>query len=119
MESVLDALYMNEKIISRSFQWHRIQAQIHLELMGIIETRGRLESVTVLRHYLLGCWAVSRVSSWDPLILWMWLGGYARPNPHIISSRHHIRVMALFKFSFYRKTESFIVTGSISPFTVI
>ena len=79
----------------------------------------RLESVTVLRHYLLACWAVSRVSSWDPLILWIWLGGYARPNPHIISSRHHIRVMVLFKFSFYRKTESFIGTGSISPFTVI
>ena len=61
MESVLDALYMNEKIISRSFQWHRIQAQIHSELMGIVETRGRPESVTVLPHHLLGYWPIYRV----------------------------------------------------------
>ena len=28
-ESVLDVLYMDGKIISRNFQWHRFQAQIH------------------------------------------------------------------------------------------
>ena len=33
---------------------------------------------------------LARVSCWGPW--WMWLGGYARPNTHIISSRHHIRV---------------------------
>ena len=31
---------------------------------------------------------------------WMWLGGYARPNTHIISSHRHIRVRVLFEFSF-------------------
>jgi len=38
MESVLDALYMNEKIISRSFQWHWFEVQIHSESTGIAET---------------------------------------------------------------------------------
>jgi hypothetical protein len=33
---------------------------------------------------------LARVSCWGPL--WTWVGGYARPNPHIISSRCHIRV---------------------------
>ena len=28
-ESVLDVLYMNGKIISRSFQWNQFKAQIH------------------------------------------------------------------------------------------
>ena len=42
---------------------------------------------------LLAC-----VSCWGPW--WMWLGGYARPNTHIISSRHHIRVRVLFEFGF-------------------
>ena len=39
---------------------------------------------------------LARVSCWGPW--WTWLGGYAHPNTHIISSRHHIRV--LFEFSF-------------------
>ena len=38
-EFVLDVLYMDGKIISRSFQWHRSQAQIHPESTGIVETR--------------------------------------------------------------------------------
>lgn len=38
---------------------------------------------------------LARVSCWGPL--WTWLGGYARPNPHIISSRCHIRVWVLLR----------------------
>ena len=34
-ESDLDVLYMDGKIISRSFQWHRFQVQIHPESTGI------------------------------------------------------------------------------------
>ena len=60
-ESVLNVLYMDGNIILRSFQWHRFQAQIRLGLIGIIETKGRPESVTVLRHHLLGCWPMYRV----------------------------------------------------------
>ena len=60
-ESILDVLYMDEKIISRSFQWHRSQAQMHLESMGIVETIERPESVMVLRHHLLDCWPMYRV----------------------------------------------------------
>jgi len=46
---------------------------------------------------------LARVSCWGPL--WTWLGGYARPNPYIISSRRHIRVWVLFSSSFPRETE--------------
>jgi hypothetical protein len=38
MESDLDVLYMDGKIISRSFQWNRYQDQIHPESTGIICT---------------------------------------------------------------------------------
>jgi len=38
------------------------------------------------------------VSCWGPL--WTWLGGYACPKHHIISSYHHIRVRVLFRSSF-------------------
>ena len=48
MESVLIALYMDGNIISRSFQWHRFEAQIRSESTGVIETRGRPESIIVL-----------------------------------------------------------------------
>jgi hypothetical protein len=37
-ESDLDVLYMDRKIISRSFQWNQFQAQIHLESTGIVCT---------------------------------------------------------------------------------
>jgi hypothetical protein len=37
-ESDLDVLYMDGKIISRSFQWNQFQAQIHLESTGIVYT---------------------------------------------------------------------------------
>ena len=60
-EPVLDVLYMDGKIISRSFQWHQSQAQILLESTGIIETIGHPESIMVLRHHLLGCWPMYRV----------------------------------------------------------
>ena len=83
-ESILDVLYMDAKIILRSFQWHQFQAQIRSESMGIFETIGRPESVGLLGHVL--CWGP----------LWTWLGGYARPNHHIISSNRHIRVRVLF-----------------------
>ena len=60
-ESILGVLYMDGNIISRSFQWSRFQAQICFESTGIVETRGRLEYVTVLRHHLLGCWPTYHV----------------------------------------------------------
>ena len=41
---------------------------------------------------------LAHVSCWGPL--WTWLGGYARPNHHIISSHHHIRVRVLFSSNF-------------------
>jgi hypothetical protein len=37
-ESDLDVLYMDGKIISRSFQWNRFQDQIHPESTGIVCT---------------------------------------------------------------------------------
>ena len=64
-ESVLDIIYMDGKIISRSFQWLQFEAQIRSESTGVIETRGRPESVIVLRHHLLGCWPVYRVGVHD------------------------------------------------------
>jgi len=46
---------------------------------------------------------LARVSCWGSL--WTWLGGYAHPNHHIISSRRHIRVRVLFSSSFPHETE--------------
>jgi len=46
---------------------------------------------------------LAHVSCWGPL--WTWLGGYARPNYHIISNRRHIMVRVLFSSSFPRETE--------------
>ena len=60
-ESVLDALYMDGKIILRSFQWHWFEAQMHSESTGIVETSECPESVKLLQHHLLGCWPVYRV----------------------------------------------------------
>ena len=64
-ESVLDALYMDGKIISRSFQWHWFEAQIHSESTGIAKTSERSESVKLLQHHLLGCWPVYRAGVHD------------------------------------------------------
>ena len=44
---------------------------------------------------------LAHVSCWGPL--WTWLGGYARPNHHIISSRRHIRVRVLLVLFFLVK----------------
>ena len=61
---------------------------------------------------------LAHVSCWGPL--WTWLGGYARPNHHIISSLYHIRVRVLFSSSFwFWNFDWFIVTVATSPFTVI
>ena len=46
---------------------------------------------------------LAHVSCWGPL--WTWLGGYARPNHHIISSCYHTGVRVLFSSSFPRETE--------------
>ena len=48
--SDLGAIYMVRKIIRRCFQWHQSQDQIHPESTGIVETRWRPESISVL-HY--------------------------------------------------------------------
>ena len=53
-ESVWGALYMDGKIISRSFQWNWFEAQIHSESTGIVETSECPESVRLPRHNLLG-----------------------------------------------------------------
>ena len=45
---------------------------------------------------LLAC-----VLRWGPL--WTWLGGYARPNHHIISSHQHIRARVLLVLVFHVK----------------
>ena len=46
---------------------------------------------------------LAHLSCWGPL--WTWLGGYARPNHHIISSCYHTGVRVLFSSSFPRETE--------------
>ena len=62
-ESVLDALYMDGKIISRSFQWKLFEAQIHSELTGIVEKIERTESVRLPQHNLLGRSPVYRLGA--------------------------------------------------------
>ena len=54
MESVLHALYMDGKIISRSFQWNWFEAKIPMESTGIFVTIEHPESVRLPRHNLLG-----------------------------------------------------------------
>ena len=44
---------------------------------------------------------LTRVSCWGPL--WTWLGRYARPNHHIISSHQHIRARVLLVLVFLVK----------------
>ena len=53
-ESVLDALSMDGKIISRRFQWHQFESQIRSQSTGIIETSEHPESVRLPQHNLLG-----------------------------------------------------------------
>ena len=61
--SILYYLYMDGKIISRSFQWKLFEAQIHSELMGIVEKIERTESVRLPQHNLLGRSPVYRLGS--------------------------------------------------------
>ena len=62
-ESVLDALYMDGKIISRIFQWNLLEAQIRSESTGIVETIEHPESARLPRHNLLGHSPVYRLGS--------------------------------------------------------
>ena len=57
---------------------------------------------------------LAHVWCWGPL--WTWLGGYACPNHHIISSRRHIRVRVLFSlvFSFEKQTLCRCICGDKS-----
>ena len=63
MESVMDALYMDGKIISRSFQWHQFDGQIRSESTGMVETSEHPESVRLPRHNLLGRSPVYRLGA--------------------------------------------------------
>ena len=63
IESVLDDLYMDGKIISRSFQWHWFEAQIHSESTEIVKTSERQESIRLPRHNFLGRSSVYRLGA--------------------------------------------------------
>ena len=52
-ESDLDILYMVRNIISRCFQWQQAQAQIHPDMMWIVQISWRPGSVLTLRLRLL------------------------------------------------------------------
>jgi hypothetical protein len=58
-----DGLDMVGKIRRLSNQPNRFHLEIHPELTGIVETIQRSDSVLVLRHRLLGRWAVYRVEA--------------------------------------------------------
>jgi hypothetical protein len=58
-----DGLDMVGKIRRLFNQLNWFYLKIHLESMGIVETIQRLDSVLVLRHRLLGHWAVYRVEA--------------------------------------------------------
>ena len=57
---------------------------------------------------------LARVSCSGPL--WTWLGGYARPNSHIISSRHHIKVWVLFSACFPLRNSNLYCNCDIESF---
>jgi hypothetical protein len=92
-ESDLDVLYMDEKIISRSFQWHRFQAQILPESMEIIYTSWHSEFVPVLQRRLLVFWAVYRVRPHSGRIQ----GVLHDPRDFISSCHILVRVWVLLK----------------------
>jgi hypothetical protein len=58
-----DGLDMVGKITRLSNQLNWFHPKIHLESTGIVETSQRSDSVLVLRHRLLGRWAVYRVGA--------------------------------------------------------
>ena len=92
-ESGLEVLYMAGKIISRLFQWHRSQAQIHPEAMGIFYAIWHPESVPALRHRLLVFLAVYRVRAHSGRVQ-----GVLHDPRDFISIRHIlVRVWVLLK----------------------
>jgi hypothetical protein len=58
-----NGIHMVGKIKRLSNQPNWFHPKIHLKSMGIVETIQRSHSVLVLRHRLLGCWAVYRVGA--------------------------------------------------------
>ena len=115
MESVWDAVYMDGKIISRSFQWHWFEAQIRSESTGIVRTSEHPESVRLPRHNLLGRSPVYRLGAHR---------GVSRGVIHDLNLIYSVAATTLglgfcLSLVFHGETESFIVTMSISPFTVI
>jgi hypothetical protein len=62
-DSDYDGLDMDGKIRRLSNQPNWFHPKIHPESMGIVETIQRSDSVLVLRHRLLGRWAVYRVEA--------------------------------------------------------
>ena len=114
-ESVLDALYMDGKIISRIFQWNLFEAQIRSESTGIIETIEHPESARLPRHNLLGHSPVYRLGAHR---------GISRGVIHDLNLIYSVAATTLglgfcLSLVFHGETKSFIVTVSISPFTVI
>jgi hypothetical protein len=62
-DSDCDGLDMVGKIRRLSNQPNWFHLKIHLESTGIVETIQRSDSILVLRHRLLGCWAVYLVEA--------------------------------------------------------
>jgi hypothetical protein len=62
-DSDCDRLDMVGKITRLSNQLNWFHPKIHLESTGIVETSQRSDSILVLRHRLLGRWAVYRVGA--------------------------------------------------------
>jgi hypothetical protein len=63
LDSDCDGLDMVGKISRLYNQPNWFHLKIHPELRGIVETIQRSDSVLVLRHRLLGRWAVYRVEA--------------------------------------------------------
>jgi hypothetical protein len=62
-DSDCDGLDMVGKIRRLSNQPNLFHPKIRLKSMGIVKTSQRLDSVLVLRHRLMGRWAVYRVGA--------------------------------------------------------
>jgi hypothetical protein len=62
-DSDCNGLDMVGKITRLSNQPNWFHPKIHPESTGIVETSQRPDSVLVLRHHLLGRWAVYRVGA--------------------------------------------------------
>jgi hypothetical protein len=62
-DSDCERLDMVGKIKILSNQPNRSHLKLHPELIGIVKTIQRLDSILVLRHHLLGRWVVYRVGA--------------------------------------------------------